>query len=169
MEFLKALRRPAIGQRHGFADVSRPMSVKEGGQAALADLERQIPQTGFNVVNRPTLGHRLSDRIDDLGDEFLGQFHLENTEGFRNVHDKASLRVSSFVSCKPIRWGAFWLHSTNCNLPGIHDLRKSGAAVAPNRFRVLYSVDVEHREVLILAVGVKDRNRLMIGGEEVKL
>src|SRR6266404_3844759 len=38
-----------------------------------------------------------------------------------------------------------------------------------NRFRVLYSVDVEHREVLILAVGVKDRNRLMIGGEEVKL
>ncbi len=35
-----------------------------------------------------------------------------------------------------------------------------------NRFRVFYQVKVEGREVLILAVGVKDRNRLIIGGEE---
>ena len=38
-----------------------------------------------------------------------------------------------------------------------------------NRFRVLYVVDPERQEVQILAIGVKDRNRLIIGGEEVEL
>jgi mRNA-degrading endonuclease RelE of RelBE toxin-antitoxin system len=38
-----------------------------------------------------------------------------------------------------------------------------------NQFRVLYVVNLERHEVLILAVGVKDRNRLIVGGEEVKL
>lgn len=35
-----------------------------------------------------------------------------------------------------------------------------------NRYRVFYEVDLEEREVLILAVGVKERNRLLIAGEE---
>lgn len=35
-----------------------------------------------------------------------------------------------------------------------------------NRFRVFYEVDVTTQEVQVLAVGVKDRNRLLIGGEE---
>ena len=35
-----------------------------------------------------------------------------------------------------------------------------------NRFRVFYQVNAESREVRVLAVGVKDRNRLLIGGEE---
>jgi len=38
-----------------------------------------------------------------------------------------------------------------------------------NRFRVLYAIDLEFREVQILAVGVKERNRLTIAGEEVQL
>jgi len=38
-----------------------------------------------------------------------------------------------------------------------------------NRFRALYAVDLEGREVQILAIGVKDRNRVMIGGEELEL
>ena len=38
-----------------------------------------------------------------------------------------------------------------------------------NQFRVLYAVNSERQEVLILAVGVKDRDRLIVGGEEVKL
>jgi mRNA-degrading endonuclease RelE of RelBE toxin-antitoxin system len=38
-----------------------------------------------------------------------------------------------------------------------------------NRFRVLYDVDPESRQVQILAIGVKERNRLTIGGEEVEL
>ena len=35
-----------------------------------------------------------------------------------------------------------------------------------NRFRVFYQVNADNREVRVLAVGVKDRNRLLIGGEE---
>ena len=38
-----------------------------------------------------------------------------------------------------------------------------------NRFRVFYDVDLEQRLVLILAIAMKDRNRLLIGGEEYKL
>ncbi len=35
-----------------------------------------------------------------------------------------------------------------------------------NRFRVFYEVDSASQAVRVLAVGVKDRNRLLIGGEE---
>jgi mRNA-degrading endonuclease RelE of RelBE toxin-antitoxin system len=38
-----------------------------------------------------------------------------------------------------------------------------------NRFRVLYAVDLENHCVQVLAVGVKDGNRLLIEGEEVEL
>ena len=38
-----------------------------------------------------------------------------------------------------------------------------------NRFRVFYEIDREERRVHILAIGVKERDRLLIGGEEVKL
>ena len=37
-----------------------------------------------------------------------------------------------------------------------------------NKFRVFYETNVESHEVHILAIGVKERNRLFIGGEEVK-
>ncbi len=35
-----------------------------------------------------------------------------------------------------------------------------------NRLRVFYDVDAAAREVQVLAIGVKERNRLLIGGEE---
>jgi mRNA-degrading endonuclease RelE of RelBE toxin-antitoxin system len=38
-----------------------------------------------------------------------------------------------------------------------------------NRFRVFYEIDRENRKVYILAIGVKERDRLFIGGEEVQL
>jgi hypothetical protein len=34
---------------------------------------------------------------------------------------------------------------------------------------VFNQIDHEHREVRIVAIGVKDRNRLLVGGEEVTL
>jgi mRNA-degrading endonuclease RelE of RelBE toxin-antitoxin system len=40
---------------------------------------------------------------------------------------------------------------------------------AGNRFRVLYDVDERERSVHILAIGEKVRDRLLIGGEEIKL
>ncbi len=38
-----------------------------------------------------------------------------------------------------------------------------------NRFRVFYAVNHERAEVEILAIGTKERNRLLIGREEIKL
>lgn len=38
-----------------------------------------------------------------------------------------------------------------------------------NRFRTFYDINIESHEVHILAIGVKERNRLFIGGKEVKL
>jgi hypothetical protein len=38
-----------------------------------------------------------------------------------------------------------------------------------NRFRVFYEIDRESRKIYLLAIGVKERNRLLIGGEEVEL
>ena len=38
-----------------------------------------------------------------------------------------------------------------------------------NRFRVLYDLDEEAHQVQILAVGIKEGNRLIIGGEEMEL
>ena len=38
-----------------------------------------------------------------------------------------------------------------------------------NRFRVFYDVDAEAHAVQVLAIGVKDRSRLLIGGEEYEL
>ena len=35
-----------------------------------------------------------------------------------------------------------------------------------NRFRVFYQVNAQSREVRVLAIGVKVRNRLFLGGEE---
>ena len=36
-----------------------------------------------------------------------------------------------------------------------------------NRFRVLYDIDEEHRAVQIVAIGEKERERLLVGGEEI--
>src|SRR5438046_9745564 len=38
-----------------------------------------------------------------------------------------------------------------------------------NRFQVFYDVDPEARAVQVLAIGVKDRSRLLIGGAEYEL
>lgn len=38
-----------------------------------------------------------------------------------------------------------------------------------NRFRVFYDIDMTSHEVNILAIGEKNRNRLVIGGKEIKL
>jgi mRNA-degrading endonuclease RelE of RelBE toxin-antitoxin system len=38
-----------------------------------------------------------------------------------------------------------------------------------NKFRVFYDINIESHEVYILAIGVKEGNRLFFGGKEVKL
>jgi hypothetical protein len=43
------------------------------------------------------------------------------------------------------------------------------AAWRSRQFRVFYQIDPENLQVRIVAIGVKDRNRLLVGGEEVTL
>jgi hypothetical protein len=38
-----------------------------------------------------------------------------------------------------------------------------------NRFRVLYRINETADQVIVLAIGVKEGNRLLIGGEEIEL
>ncbi len=38
-----------------------------------------------------------------------------------------------------------------------------------NRFRVFYRIDISKRELRVLAIGVKKRNQLWIGGERFEL
>ena len=38
-----------------------------------------------------------------------------------------------------------------------------------NRFRVFYRVEGEQRQVRILAIAVKERDRILLGGKEVRL
>jgi mRNA-degrading endonuclease RelE of RelBE toxin-antitoxin system len=52
--------------------------------------------------------------------------------------------------------------------PGIHDAEWELRFGPNNRFRVFYQVDQQNRKVQILAVGVKERNRVYISGEEFK-
>jgi mRNA-degrading endonuclease RelE of RelBE toxin-antitoxin system len=40
---------------------------------------------------------------------------------------------------------------------------------ANNRFRVLYEVDAAEQVILVLAIGGKDREKLIIGGEEIEI
>ena len=40
---------------------------------------------------------------------------------------------------------------------------------ASNRFRAFYRIDYENTQVILLAIGQKEENRLFIGGEEVEL
>ena len=38
-----------------------------------------------------------------------------------------------------------------------------------NRFRVVYDINEEEHQVLILAIGEKERERLLVGGKEIRL
>jgi hypothetical protein len=50
--------------------------------------------------------------------------------------------------------------------PGPHGSTMELRFGPQNRFRVFYDIEAHNWEVYILAIGVKDRNRLFIGGKE---
>lgn len=58
---------------------------------------------------------------------------------------------------KPLEGSALW--------EGAWELRCGGQ----NRFRIFYQINHETTEVRILAIGVKDRNELIIGKERIRL
>jgi mRNA-degrading endonuclease RelE of RelBE toxin-antitoxin system len=54
---------------------------------------------------------------------------------------------------RPVEFGATWAIGLGPN----------------NRFRVFYDVDETECAVVILAIGIKESNRLIIGGQEIEL
>lgn len=54
------------------------------------------------------------------------------------------------------------------DFPGIFEADWEIRFGPDNRFRVFYGINEEHSEIHILAIGIKQGNRLYIGGEEIK-
>ena len=133
MEFLEAPNLPSVGQRHGLAEVSRAVPVKKNSQATPANLQGQIPQALLDFMKRPAFSQRGREQVKNLRDDFLGQFRLENAEGFRNVHKHTSVRVKSISSCQLIRRGALWLGSQEQQPASISRLaqKRSGGYAQP--------------------------------------
>ncbi|RLC06481.1 MAG: addiction module toxin RelE [Deltaproteobacteria bacterium] len=52
--------------------------------------------------------------------------------------------------------------------PGVYDAEWEIRFGPDNRFRVLYEINREYNEVHILAIGMKQRNQLIIAGKEVR-
>ena len=52
--------------------------------------------------------------------------------------------------------------------PGVYDAEWEIRFGPDNQFRVLYEINREYNEVHILAIGMKQRNRLIIEGKEAR-
>jgi hypothetical protein len=52
--------------------------------------------------------------------------------------------------------------------PGIFDSEWEIRFGPENQFRVFYETDKQSQEVHIIAVGIKQRNRLLIAGKEIR-
>ena len=104
-------------------------------------------QQPFALVYDPAVVNHL-DTIE-IKYHSLIRAHIEEQLQF----DPESATRNRKPLSRPIELGARW------------ELR----CVQYNRFRVFYTVAAEAREVHILAIGVKERERLFIAGKEVKL
>jgi mRNA-degrading endonuclease RelE of RelBE toxin-antitoxin system len=58
-------------------------------------------------------------------------------------------------------------HRKPLTSPGISDANWELRCGPRNRFRIFYRVVEDTRQVHILAIGIKERERLFIGGEEI--
>jgi len=93
-----------------------------------------------------------ADEVKDHLRAIEAKYHSAIQSGIESQlpHDPDAETRNRKPLMRPIEFGAEW------------ELR-----LGPNnRFRVFYQVHTENREVLILAIGVKDRNRLYFGGKE---
>jgi mRNA-degrading endonuclease RelE of RelBE toxin-antitoxin system len=102
------------------------------------------PRTGFTLVFAPEVVQHL--RVIELKHHSLIRTTLERqltSTPDKETHNRKMLE-------QPAPFGATW------------ELRFGPG----NSFRVFYEVDHKQRSVKILAIGVKERNRLLIGREE---
>ena len=90
------------------------------------------------------------DHLDTVASKYHSRLRREIKEQLTFTPTKETRNRKSLEAPAPL--GAAW------------ELRCGPA----NRFRVLYEVDPEAQIVLILAIGVKERDRLFFGPEEFK-
>ena len=95
------------------------------------------------------LSPRLVDRLADL---YPGSVHV-STVGLSTAFDREVWEYARQHDYRPVDFGAQW------------ELRFG----PDNRFRVFYSIDYEIMQVNILAIGEKRGERLILGGEVVRL
>src|SRR5271157_3007473 len=134
MQFFQAPHLLSIGQGDGFPLVASSVAVQEAGQRPPADLEQYVPQVAFDLVDRSAFVESQRELLQQLGDDLLRQFTLENAQMFCDAHGRASLQ--GLVSCKTnVSPGGPLDQSLNPrNLQPICRLRQSGPAVTPPRF-----------------------------------
>jgi len=101
----------------------------------------------YNLIYAPEVKEHL--RAIDRQHHAQIREAIEERLGFKPDREARNL--------KPLEGSALWENAW--------ELRCGGQ----NRFRVFYQIDYETAEVRILAIGVKDRNELIIGKERVKL
>lgn len=91
-------------------------------------------------------------------------------EGLRSIERKYHSPVRKAIEEQlPFEPGVKTRNRKPIDVPVMPDSRWELRCGPNNRFRVLYQVSEQTGEVYILAVGVKERNRLLIGGEEIDL
>ena len=104
-------------------------------------------QAKYNLVFAP----ETLDHLDSIDSKFHGQIRSAIREQLSFTPDRRSRNRKPLA--EPAALGATW------------ELRFG----PKNRFRVLYAINENGREVDVIAIGYKEGNRLFIGSEEIEL
>jgi mRNA-degrading endonuclease RelE of RelBE toxin-antitoxin system len=81
----------------------------------------------------------------------------------RKYHSLIRRRVNQLLTYEP---GRATRNRKPLDVPAPYGAQWEARFGPGNRFRVFYEIDSEAGEVMVLAIGVKDRNVLRIGREE---
>jgi hypothetical protein len=104
------------------------------------------------MAKNPPFVLAYADEVKDHLRAIESKYHslIQSTIEVQLLHEPDVENRNRKPLKRPIAFGADW------------ELRLG----PDNRFRVFYQVNVESREVRVLALGVKERNRLYFGGKE---
>src|SRR5428012_20241 len=79
----------------------RIIKKKKKGQAATAELQGQVPELIFDLMNGGSVAEGAGQHVENLWDEGLQQFGLESGQGFCDAHEWASVQDKVSVPKPP--------------------------------------------------------------------
>ena len=123
------------------------MQAASTGQSRVTIIEDMAKKQPFTLIYDPEVGGHLAA----IEPKYHSLIRTAIEEQLRFEPETATRNRKQLE--RPIDLGARW------------ELRLG----PDNRFRVFYRVDAEERQVRILAIAVKERNRIFLAGEEVEL